>query len=136
MKKVDIDDLYYGIMLNPMSYSSYDERKTLRCYNLFGFGRVKWSVARYVTMTDKERKELLTDPLRFCFGDVWSRTEFEFIVCPWPYKEDEEISDGVKVDAWTMYVEPNAKLLMEMVDSVSKESASRYLKEMKKLYKS
>lgn len=134
MKKMDIDDLYFGIMLTKMSYSSLDERTELVKYNLFDLSRVKWSVACYVAMSEDEKKDL-TSPLRFCFGDVWARTEFEFIVCPWPYRDDEQISDGRKVDTWTMYVEPNADLLMEMVNSVTKTSAQRYLREMRKIYK-
>ena len=132
-KKTKIDDLYFGVKLFPMSYASKSELNKLKTYNLFEFGRVKWSVARYATMTDKEKKSILSDPLRFCFGDVWSRTEFEFIACPWPYTDEMTISNsGVKVDTWSLYVEPNADLLMEMVNSVSVPSAKKYLSEERK----
>ena len=133
MKKINIDDLYFGVVLNVLSFSNSTERKNLKTYNLFDFSRVKKSVAIYVLKNEKQRKELLSDPLHFCFGDTWGRTEFEFMVCPWPYRDDEKISDGEKVDTWTLYVEPNADYLMSLVDSVSKKSAREYLKKEKAL---
>lgn len=128
-----IDDLYFGIKLFPMSYTSKEGRGGLKTYNLFDFSRVKWSVARYVTMDDKEKKSLLSDPLHFCFGDVRFRTEFEFMACPWPYSDEDTIDNsGVKVDTWSLYVEPNAEYLMSLVDSVSVDSAKKYLQKERK----
>lgn len=137
VKKVKLEDLYFGIKLYPMSYSSKDELKELRTYNLFDFGRVKWSVAKWATMNDKEKKELWSDPLMFCFGDVWSRCEYEFMVCPWGgLDENDKVTDvGIKVDTFEMYVKPNEKLLMEMVNSVSVNSARKYLREERKRLK-
>lgn len=130
-----IDDLYFGVKLMPFSYNSKEGRTTLKTYNLFDFSRVKWSVARWVTMSADERKGV-SSPLRFLFGDVWGRTEYEFIVCPWPYGDGEGVSDnGQKVDTFMMYVEPNAKLLMDMVNSVSVSSAKKYMTEWRKRYK-
>ena len=130
-----IDDLYFGVKLMPLSYSSKEGRTELKTYNLFGFSRVKWSVASWVTMSDEEKKNI-TSPLHFIFGDVWGRTEYEFIVCPWPYGDGEGVSDnGQKVDTFTMYVEPNARLLMDMVNSVSVSSAKKYMTEWRKRYK-
>lgn len=130
-----LDDLYFGVKLMPLSYNSKEGRTELKTYNLFDLSRIKWSVAKYVTMTDTERS-LLHNSLMFCFGDVWGRTEYEFIVCPWPYGDGEGVSDnGQKVDTFTMYVEPNAKLLMDMVNSVSVSSAKKYLTEWRKRYK-
>lgn len=130
-----IDSLYFGIKLMPLSYNSEESRTALKTYNLFGFSKIKWSVARWVTMSDEEKKNI-TSPLHFLFGDVWSRAEYEFIVCPWPYGDGEGVSDnGQKVDTFTMYVEPNAKLLMDMVNSVSVSSAQKYLREWRKRYK-
>ena len=132
-KKININKLYFGVKLFPMSYRSKSERDKLKTYNLFDFGRVKWSVARYVTMTDKERKSLMSDPVHFCFGDVWSRTEFEFIACPLPYTDEMTISNsGVKVDTYEMYVEPNKDYLMSLVNRVSPTSARMYLREERK----
>ena len=135
-EKVNINKLYFGIKLFSLSYANENERTTLKTYNLFDFSRVKWSVARYVTMSDKEKKTLLSDPLHFCFGDVWGRTEFEFMVCPWPYSDKDTIDNsGVKVDTFSLYVKPNEKLLMDMVNSVSIDSAKAYLKKERNRFK-
>lgn len=130
-----IDDLYFGVKLMPLSYGSEEGRIALKTYNLFEFSKVKWSVARWVTMSDEEKKNI-TSPLHFLFGDVWGRAEYEFIVCPWPYGDGEGVSDnGQKVDTFMMYVEPNAELLMDMVNSVSVSSAKKYMAEWRKRYK-
>lgn len=136
MKKTKLNDLYFGVKLYPMS-GSIGGKRNLVTYNLFGFGRVKWSVAKWVLMNEKERKSLWGDPLNFCFGDVWSRCEYEFMVCPWGGldKNDKVTDVGIKMDTFEMYVKPNADLLMKMVNSVSKNSAREYLREERKLRK-
>lgn len=126
--KMKLDDLYFGVVINPMSYTSFKDRNGLVEYNLFDSSRVKWSVATYVKMTAKQKAEI-NDPLAFCFGDTWGRTEWEFIVCPWPYRDEDTIDlVGKKVDVYTMYVKPNAELLMNLVNRVTKTSAKEYLK--------
>ena len=133
--KININDLYFGVKLMPLSYGSQEERISLKTYNLFDLSKIKWSVAMWVTM-DKKKREEITSPLHFLFGDVWSRTEYEFIVCPWPYGDGEGVSEnGQKVDTFMMYVEPNAELLMDMVNSVSVSSAKKYMTEWRKRYK-
>ena len=125
----NLNDLYFGVMMRKMSFMSEYERSSLEQVNLFNIPRVKWSVARYVVMTPEERKELVRDPLSWCFMETWGKCEFEFIVCPWPYRDGETVEEcGNKVDVFTMYVQPNAKLLMDMVNNVSVESAKQYLK--------
>lgn len=127
-----LDELYFGIKLHPMNYRNRAERSTLKTYNLFDFSRIKESIAIYRTM-DEERKKTLTDPLHFCFGDVWSRCEFEFIVCPWPFGDDERVVEsGVKVDTYEMYVEPNKDYLMSLVESVDEKDCKKYLSELRK----
>lgn len=134
-EKMNLNDLYFGIVMNQMSYSSENERGNIKTYNLFDFSKVKWSVARYVTMSEEE-KEGLTRPLHFCFGDVWGRTEYEFMMCPWPYRDGDFVEQvGHKVDMFRMYVEPNGELLMDIVDRVTKSSAQKYLREWNKRYK-
>lgn len=124
----NLDKLYFGVVLYPLSYGSSQDRKPT-VYNLFDFGRVKWAVAKYVTMTPENKKKI-EDPAMFCFGSVWGRTEFEFMVCPWPYLEGDKIEDcGAKVDVYEMYVKPNIEHLMELVNSVSVNSAKKCLKE-------
>lgn len=127
-----LDELYFGIKLHSMSYSNRAERSTLKTYNLFDFSRIKESIAIYRTMSE-ERKKTLTNPLHFCFGDVWSRCEFEFIVCPWPFGDDERVVEsGVKVDTYEMYVEPNKDYLMSLVESVDEKDCKKYLSELRK----
>lgn len=134
-EKMNINDLYFGVVLTSMSYASMKERNELKTYNLFDFSRVKFSVARWVTMKDEERK-LISNPLSFLFGDVWGRTEYEFIVCPWPYDDDDKVADmGQKVDTYRMYVEPNKELLLDLVSRVSKSSAQAYMREWRKTYR-
>lgn len=124
LKKISIDKAYFGVKLFALSYSSHKERK-IETYNLFDFGRVKWSVARYVTMSKEERESLLSDPLHFCFGDVAGGCEYEYIIRPMVSKEEDE----KKVDVFQMYVEPNADHLMSIVDRISVSSAQKYLRE-------
>lgn len=132
-KKIKLDDAYFGVNLYSLNYSSLEKRK-IETYNLFNFGRVKWSVARYVSMTKDERRGLLSDPLHFCFGDVQGRCEYEFVVCPWGgLDENNRVVDvGEKVDVFKMYVEPNANYLMGLVNSISVNSAKQYLREERK----
>lgn len=130
-EKININDLYFGIRMPQMSYSSSREKNTLKTYNLFDFSRVKFSVARWRTMNDEDKK-LITNPLGFCFGDTWGRTEFEWVVNTWPYKDDEKVENGEKVDVFQMYVEPNADLLMNMVNHVTTTSAKKYIAEERK----
>lgn len=130
-EKVNLDELYFGIKLFSLSYANENERTTLKTYNLFDFSRVKWSVARYVTMSDKEKKTLLSDPLHFCFGDVWGRCEYEYLIRPMVSDNKGE----VKTDVFQMYVEPNAKYLMSIVNRITKTSAQKYLREERKRLK-
>lgn len=127
-----LSELYFGIKIHPMRWSNKGERRTLETYNLFGFSKIKDSIAIYRTM-DEERKKSLSDPLSFCFGDVRSRCEFEFIVCPWPFGDGElVVESGVKVDAFKMYVEPNKDYLMSLVESVDEKDCKKYLAEIRK----
>ena len=132
--KTNINDLYFGVMISPMSWDGRENRSKLQQINLFDSLRVKRSVAAYVAMTPEQRRERVNDPLSFCFGDVWGRTEWEFIVCPWPFIEGTDtISNcGVKVSTYDMYVKPNADLLMDMISRVTVSSAKKVLAEWRK----
>lgn len=125
-KEMAIDDLYFGIKLYPLSYTK-GQRQELQTYNLFGFSRVRYAVAAWVIMPEEEkaRKKDLHDQLMWCFGDVWCRAEYEFIVNPWPGGEDDE---SIKADTFTIYVEPNGELLMDLVNRVSASSARAYIR--------
>lgn len=125
---IKLDDLYFGVKLTSLSYANEKERLELKTYNLFGFLRVKYSVAMWVAKGKEFQKE--HDFLRWCFGDVWGRCEYEMIICPWPYRDGEKIEDnGQKVDTFELYCVPNEKILRKMVDEVSVSSAQKYLRE-------
>lgn len=135
MKKtgqISIDDLYFGVVLDDWSGKN---RASLKAYNLFDLSKVKWAVAYWVVSSDDFKKE--HDLIAWCFGDVWARCEYEFVVCPWGgLEEDAKVEEvGQKVDTYFMYVKPNEQLLTKMVESVSVASAERYLSAERKVYK-
>lgn len=137
MKKIKLEDLYFGVVLYDFSWSGKDKRQ-LKTYNLFNSLRVLRSVAMWVVETNKDSKFAKEhDFLSWCFGDVRARAEWEFIVCPWGgLKDDDKVVEvGEKVDTYRMYVEPNAKYLRELVDTVSVSSAKKFLAEERKRYR-
>lgn len=133
-EKMKLDDLNFGIMCPKLSYSSKEERHQLQRYNLFDISRIKFSVARWVVMPPEERKK--HEFLSWCFIDVWGRCEYEMIICDWPYKEGALVEEsGEKYDVYEMYVKPNAALLEDMVNRVTKSSAQAYIREYRKKFK-
>lgn len=114
--RTNINDLYYGIC-----NMDFNTGKMVN-HNIFDYYRVKRAVADWVMMSD-ERKSEIEDPIKFCFGDTWSRCDFEWIVFPWPPREGGK---GQKVDVYGMYIEPNRALLMDMLDNVSLKSAREW----------
>ena len=125
MKKQKLDDLYFGVCT--VDFNS----KKIRSWNLFDNLRIKWSVACYVTMSEQERKSL-TDPFRFCFGDVWGRVQYEMQVAEMFAKNE---NDWQKTDVYTLFCEPNKDYLMSLVDSVSVNSAKEYIRAERKRLK-
>lgn len=122
--RIDVDDLYFGVKV---WNSNKNELETI---NLFDIHRIKYSVAKWVLMDDEARAKW--DASMFLFGEVWSRTQFEFIACPWPYGDNEKISDhGQKIDTFSLYVEPNLPLLLDLISRVTKASARWFLKNNK-----
>lgn len=115
---MDIDDLYYGIkVIDPNTHK-------LVSYNLFDSGRVKRSVAMWRTLSKKERRQVAS-PLSYCFGSVRGRVEWEMAVTE-PFNPNPVLR---KYDVYEMYVEPNAGLLMLIVDMLKPRSARKWLKE-------
>lgn len=133
-EKISINSLYFGVMLPSFSWDSRDSRSALEEHNLFGFSKVKLSVAMWVANGPEFRKKHKF--LSWCFCDVRARAECEYIVCPWPYSDKDTIeSSGRKYDTYTLYVEPNAELLEELVSRVSVSSAKAYIREHRRAYK-
>ena len=122
--KIKLTDLYFGYKNYAMSYTSEKGRDVVT-HNLFGSTRVLRSVAMWVEMPEEEKKK--RDALSWCFIDVRGRAEYEFVMSPWVGEGESQ-----KVDIWTMYVEPNRELLLDLVSRVSVSSAKAYLREEKK----
>lgn len=121
--KKNINDLYFGVVIP----TEVGGKVKYRTENLFGSVRVKASVAKWATMKPEQRKEF-SNPLFYLFGDTWSRVEWEYLVCPLittTYKRERPLE---KVDIYKMYVQPNAELLLTMVENVTKSSAEEYLR--------
>ena len=118
--KTNIDDRYFGVTsLDPNTGE-------LRTWNLFDHYGIKRAVADWVLMSP-QRKSEVENPLRYLFRDVWSRCEYECVICPWPFPKGAKVEDvGEKYDIYTLYVEPNAMLLLDMVDNVSAKSAREW----------
>ena len=132
-----LTDLYFGVVAPGIGAGRID-RLNLRSFNLFQSTRVRWSVARWVVETNKDPKFAEEhDFLFWCFGDTRARCEWEWLIAPWGGTSGEEQLKDVceKVDVYTMYVEPNAKYLRELVDSVSITSAKKYLFEERRRYR-
>lgn len=123
-KKMKLTDLYFGYKNYAMSYTSREERE-IKTYNLFSGTRVLRSVAMWVLMPEKEKKE--RNALSWCFADVRGRAEYEFVMSPWVGGGEPQ-----KVDIWTMYVEPNKDILLDLISRVSVSSARAYLREERK----
>lgn len=112
-----IDDLYFGVKLYDPNANAF------KTWNIFNSSRVRWDCASYVKYA---KEEGVIDPLRYCFGSLWGRVQYEFMVAP-------VFTDDVnKVDIYQMYIEPNRDYLMSLVDSISLRSATQVLQEDKK----
>lgn len=119
---MEIEDLEFNVMIQDGAWVKGQKVK-LRKFNVFHSHRVMLSVAMWVAGKAPEN----SDFLHWCFGDLAHRTEYEMIVSSWPPAENSED----KFDVFTLYIEPNAKLLKEMVDKVSVSSAKNWLKNNK-----
>lgn len=128
--QININDLYFGIVVEDAN--AMGTRDFLRTQNLFQSSGVLWSVAYWVASDDAFKKE--HDLIDWCFSDVRSRCQYEFVVCPWGGSSGREIVGevGIKVDTYRMYVKPNKAILEKMVNSVSLNSAKNFLKEYRK----
>lgn len=123
MTKKSLDDLKFMIPLwgdNGVEY-----------FNVFNHHGVRRSAAMYLTKkwkmpTEDKEDGLFKTPLEqwafWMFCDMWSRFEYEV-----SFGEVGKV--GEKMDAFTLYLLPNAALLKRMVDEVSIESAKRFLTE-------
>ena len=118
-----IDDLYFGI-----KYWDFNN-KCLKDANLFDCCHVREMTARYII--EKARGSLddyaKENPLMYIFGDVWSRCEWEFAIRG--IVDDDDKTE--KIDVFNLYVVPNGKLLLKMIDEVSTNNAVMWRKKNK-----
>ena len=111
-----LEEAYFGIKL----WDSNTHQ--LKTANIFDILPVRESVAAY-----KVRKPETHDWLMYCFNSVWSRCQYEFLVDGWV---DEGHKD--KVDVYSMYIEPNKKVLKEIIDNITITSCKKCLTEARK----
>lgn len=125
---VTIDKLYFGV--KELDFNTGE----LVTRNLFDIGGVKWSVSNHIV--NKRVFNSLEDAAFDCFKDVWSRTEHQFMVCPWGGLRDDDkvVEVGQKVDIYKMYVLPNMEYLLDLVNQVDKKDAEKYLAEWRRTH--
>lgn len=115
-----LSDAHFGVMV----WDSNEHK--LKSHNLFDLARNKHFVAEYVAHPERHPQG---DWALFCFGDVWSRAQYE-------YQVGGLFGDySQKIDVWSMYVEPNRQALYDIIHSISKSSALAYLREERKARK-
>lgn len=118
-----IDDLEFYVMIKASGHVRGEPLK-LEKFNIFNSTKVKHSVAMWVIGEAPDN----TDFLRWCFGDLDGSCEYEMMMSAWP-TEEENCSENcsVKCSVFKLYVEPNEKLLRNMVNKVSISSAKTWL---------
>lgn len=120
-----LNDAYFGIRM-------FDGNSNqLNTVNIFDLYKVKYSVAKYKTLSKKKKDEIFNgkhslSPLIFLFSDVWGRVQYEFSIKK-IFTDNEEL----KEDVYSMYVIPNQKILLDIVDKISVSSCRDFLKQEK-----
>lgn len=123
---------------------TFDKKMEYR--NIFQSLEVLRNVARYrkgeydklQKLREGEPKGLFRKPLEqwafYCFSSMWSRVEWEFGFGE-PFKNSDGTWDGRKVDVFTAFILPNAKLLKQMIDEVSLNSCNEWSRKDRKTVK-
>ena len=134
---MDINDLYFCA-----KRWDFNKNKIVD-YNIFNSLRVMRSVALYVKATKTKKPSArdlyirsTVDPIMFCFLDLRGRFEYEMDIDENGnlYKPFSNNDNTRKTDIFTLYVEPNASKLMDIVNQVSLTSARKWLREERKRY--
>lgn len=120
---MEIQDLHYYVKRWDMSRNEFVDN------DVFSYFRVQKGIAIYVAegyepLFLPEESDREDAAFNFIFGELYARVEYEFCISPL-FGE----LDWAKTDVYTFFLKPNQKMLMEMVKSVSKESAEKWLKE-------
>lgn len=115
-----ITDLYFGIKRYDLS------TRRLATTNLFNCRDVLLGVALY--KLGKGGESCNRNSFEFIFSGTRGAVEYEFYVSDPMLNGDKEY----KLESvYSMYAEPNKRYLMELINSVSKASCARWLKEWK-----
>lgn len=130
-KRIGLTDLKFNVMLWDLST---DKPKV---YNIFHNANVLRSCALYKTGKYAKFAKVITDSdwLHYCFGDLRSKVEYEFVF-GYLFRDKDGNAIGEKTDVYAAYVEPNRHILQRMLDEVTVVSCKRYLAEERKRYKS
>ena len=125
------------------------ENGKIETFNVFQHSGVLLSAAKYrLGEFDKHREEWVEynkergvkpycdywhDLAMWLFGDFWSRYEYEFGFGD-AFKKDDGSWEGEKTDIYTVFCEPNIRLLKAMIDEVSVSSCKQYIREWNKAH--
>lgn len=109
-KLVKTNNLYFGVKYRDSL------NKQFQTINLFDIPRVKEDIASYIKHKEKGDYSPLS-PLYHCFGSVQGRCEWEWVVDDIGTRDMNQTAE--KVDIYSMYVEPNAEYLLELVNSLT-----------------
>lgn len=132
---MQLTELEYNVQVYDFNH------RRMASYNIFQNSRVLRSVAMWVKATKNPRPtkndkfilahhKTLDDKMRFWFGDLHARVEYEFLV-----KDGQIVGsvwddvDGEKTDVYRYFLLPYARTLEKMIDKVSYNSARTWLAE-------
>lgn len=126
MAKADsrIQTLHFGVLM-----PTWNSDNVVTEVDLFDLGHIRYYAAKYRMALHKETIDFElggSDPLAYIFGDVWSRSEFEFVIRTLGGRAER------KTDLFDLYVRPNRIRLLGMVEGCTMNSAKQYLRDYRK----
>lgn len=137
---MNIDELEFIITRPEMSWTKGEKTLDLVRENIFDCHDVKKAIAEDIVamhaekptrtqqyFLDQMKKETPEQRLLHYFGFCWSRVQWEMNLSRAFTSEPCE-----KICTFDLFLRPNAKLLLSMIDSVDLKSAKKYLKQWKK----
>lgn len=89
--------------------------------DLFDLCNIRLYAAKYRVALDSD-EPFVGVPLFYIFGEVWSRSEFEFEMSSLLGEK------STKVDLYRLYVAPNEAMLLNMVKNCTATSARSYIR--------
>lgn len=119
-----IQNLYFGVLM-----PAWNSDNVVTEVDLFDLGRIRYYAAKYRMALYKGKIDFElggSDPLVYIFGDVWSRSEFEFVIRTLGGTAER------KTDLFDLYVKPNRVRLLSMVENCTISSTQQYLRDYRK----